>query len=310
MKQLKCTSCGAPLEVFSAGTKTIGCKYCQAQIDLTSPQFAAYAGMAQPPIRAPLKVGQTGTLEAQGCQIIGHLRLAEQDWWWDEYLILLADGTTRWLQYDDGAFAIYKSVRLEHPLDPMSIGSTFHLGKVMYRVADRGRATIQRIEGELTWKAKVGDPMAWIDAVTPDIVGDPSRPRRLGVEWTSQELELFGKTAMTWREVAAAFGMTMLELEAGCYSFDDDDDDDDDSPELMQHLPYILIGIVAVAIILVAIKVATSRTDEPEYSDRDRVLGTHAGGSHRTVGGAAGARSLSSYRRGGYSRGSGFSFGK
>ncbi len=202
-RDLQCPKCGAPLKVLGPFSKTIACAYCEAQIDLTSPEFAFYGGLKQPPITAPLKVGQTGQFGGKQYVVAGHLRLAEQDWWWDEFLLLAADGTSRWLQYDDGTFSFYAGVRLQHPLDPMSIGSTFHLGKVMYRVLDRGRATVPRIEGELTWKAKVGDPMASIDAVTPDAVRDPARPKRAGDARAVHELDRVGTSTSTSRAVSA-----------------------------------------------------------------------------------------------------------
>jgi hypothetical protein len=294
------------LQVLGPFSKTIACAYCEAQIDLTSPQFAFYGGLKQPPITAPIKVGQTGAFRGKRFRVIGHLRLAEQDWWWDEYQLLADDGTTGWLQYDDGAFALYDGVRLQHPLDPMSIGSTFHLGKVMYRVLDRGRATISRIEGELTWKAKVGDPMAWIDAVTPDIVGDPARPKRLGVEWSVHELELFGKTSVTWREVAEAFGMTLAELGAGCYRFDDDDDEDDDDGEGIFSNKTMLIAAALLIFVVLLYAAAQFGGDGDDDYGQPGVAGAGGAGVY----GGTRSRPRTSYRRGGYSRGSGFSFGK
>jgi len=214
-KTISCTQCGAPLEIHNPRAKTTVCGSCGAQLDLTSPDYAFLGVVQREPVTQPLEVGMHGTDE-QGLawRIVGHLRFAEDDYWWDEYLLQAADGQSAWIQYDDGHFSFYTPKRLTEALDPTKATGRFQLEGKWHYAREAGAASVTHIEGELTWKARVGDTVRWIDA------GD------VGVEWTEKEIEVFEVKRMSLGQVASLFGVDRAKLKAGCYSFADDDDDD------------------------------------------------------------------------------------
>lgn len=212
-KTISCTNCGAPLELTNPRAKTAVCASCGAQLDLTSPDYAFLGVVQRDPMRQPLTVGMSGTYHDQAVSIIGHIRFKEDDYWWDEYLLHLADGQSLWLQYDDGRFSMYRPKRLTERLDPTKCTGRFQLGGKWHYAREFGAATIDRIEGELTWKATVGDTVRWIDASD------------VGIEWTDKEIEVFDVDHINRGFVARTFGIDRAQLDAGCYSFDDDEEE-------------------------------------------------------------------------------------
>ncbi len=282
-KSITCTQCAAPLEIENPRAKTVVCSHCGAQLDLTSPDYAFLGVVQREPIVAPLKVGQVGH-DADGTEwrILGHLRFEEDGYHWDEYLLRAGDGRTFWIQYDDGAFSFYWPRRLKEPVDPLKCTGRFTLEGKDYVCRGFGRAKIERLEGELTWKATVGDSIRWIDA------------GEIGMEWTDREIEVFDREAVSKKRILEFFGMTRKELEAGCYIEEDPDDedrplsassalsaladDDEDIFDLLGVPPLVKIIILVIIVVLVIL-----------FGD------TESGGGF--------------YHRGGYS-GGGYSFGK
>lgn len=210
-KTIRCTQCGAPLEIHNPRAKTTVCGSCGAQLDLTSPDYAFLGVVQREPITHPLKVGMHGKDEAGlAWRIVGHLRYEESGYYWDEYLLQAANGESAWIQYDDGKFSFYEPKRLTEPLDPKKCVGRFELGGKWHYAHDMGAATVGYIEGELTWKARVGDTVKWIDA------GD------VGIEFTEREIEVFDVTRRSPTQIATFFGIDRSELKAGSYTFKED----------------------------------------------------------------------------------------
>ncbi|RMG19159.1 MAG: DUF4178 domain-containing protein [Deltaproteobacteria bacterium] len=277
-KKIACTQCGAPLEIQNPRAKTVVCAHCGAQLDLTSPDYAFLGVVQREPLLTPLKVGQSGTdTEGVTWTIIGMMRLREDSWYWDEFLIQATDGRTAWIQYDDGEFSIFAPKRLTEPLDPKEIQGKFFLEGRWHYVRERGQAVIDRIEGELTWKAKVGDVMNWIDAAA------------VGIEWTDREIEVFERRHIERSALATMFGMSVEELSEGAYTLEDDDEDEGWAPvsssgkQVSAVQAAVIIGFLLLFLLFLA------------YA--------------ASQGGSMVSSSSGGYSRG-YSSGGGFSFGK
>lgn len=98
------------------------------------------------------------------------------------------------------------------PLPPVHADAVRAAGAGRARPVDRrrlapdarsGRARINRIEGKLTWRARVGDEVVSLDAAG------------FGVEFSATELEWFRREHLRHDEVARAFGLSMAELKTG-----------------------------------------------------------------------------------------------
>ncbi len=194
LEVLNCPNCGSPLNIQGgAGVKTIVCNACGSVIDLT-PEQAAVIGQASKKKRPllPIQLGATFKLGDATYQVIGWIRYEGRDdedrWRWDEWLLASGDGEFRWLTYDpEDGFALQKKVPLSGPVDfmrsttiPVPDGGTA-------RVTERAQARIIALDGELTWRAKVGERIRYMDAKKGE--------QRYSVEFTPDEVELsVGKT--------------------------------------------------------------------------------------------------------------------
>ena len=200
-KKIACTSCGAPLEVYTPKAKRVVCSHCDAQLDLTTPDYAFIGKIERPDSNTILDVGMAGEDSAGlGWRVVGRLRFEGYDegepYFWDEFLVLNEEGESVWLQWElETGFTFFAPRRLASPVDPEGAGAFIEVDGEQHRIKERGVCTLIELEGEMTWKASKGDRFAWIDA------------GEVGVEWTERELELFDRKSATYEQIAQIFGL-------------------------------------------------------------------------------------------------------
>lgn len=178
-------------------------------MDLTTPAHATLGKVAEAPFVHPLSVGLSGTLRGVPCQIAGHVRYAQPDWHWDEYLLVANDGQTAWLEYDEG-FTLYRPF-VPRTFEPITASSGYLVADgVSSRITEREHARIAYIGGELPFVPRAGDMIEYIDA------------HAISVEISETELEWFRVSSIAREEVAAAFSLSPQALAAKCYRLDDE----------------------------------------------------------------------------------------
>lgn len=202
-RTLGCPSCGSPIGVRHAPkAKTVACPSCDSVLDLTTPELAIL-GTANPSMYRPdgaLSLGLRGTIDGVEVEVVGRLRLEGRDteevWHWDEWLLLRSDGSYLWLTEEEGTYTLETPFLPNDAPDIAALelaraGDILRIDDVGYRVAETDGPTIVHIEGELTWKASLGDRVSFLDARSG---GD-----RIAVEWTAREIEWF-RSGDDWTE--------------------------------------------------------------------------------------------------------------
>ncbi len=207
IKQFNCPHCGSPLNIKNAArSRSIVCAACNSQIDLTAEQHAVLGnvGSRPAPKLTQLAVGMTGPLLGEPHEIIGRVVYRDNEGYtWDEWLLLSAAGAYRWLSDDeDEGMVAWHGFTPSQPVDPNTVrdGQTINLNGVAARVTETTHATIDYLEGELTWKAGKGDSMRALDAAGP-------AGAMFSIEWTANEIEFYQGQRQPPAEVAAAFGV-------------------------------------------------------------------------------------------------------
>ncbi len=200
VKQLNCPQCGASLAVHNAKkARVLVCHHCGSEIDLTSPEYAvvgqAIRGSAPP--SSPIRLGQTPTFDGVKWMVVGRVRYRDEDYW-DEWLLLSEEGKYQWLVESEGKFTLYQPFAPTSPVDPARVRDTVNLEGIEAQVTERGRATIEYLEGELTWKARIGDKMNYLEAEHAGGI--------YSIEWTEQEIEFFRGQEISRAAVWQAFG--------------------------------------------------------------------------------------------------------
>ena len=207
VKQFNCPQCGSPLSIKNAaGSRSIICPACSSQIDLTGPGYRVVgnAGARRAPRLTQFTLGMTGTLQGEQHEIIGRVVYRDNEGYtWDEWELLSAAGAYRWLSDDeDEGMVLWHGYTPTQPVDPNTVrdGQQINLGGAPAHVTEVTHATIDYLEGELTWKAHKGDTMKALDAAGPG-------GEMFSVEWTADEIEFYRGTRQDARAVAAAFGV-------------------------------------------------------------------------------------------------------
>lgn len=189
VRQFNCPNCGASLSLLGLGrSKSIVCSYCNSQIDLTQPPYSVLGSVgARPdPVMTPFQVGMEGAVADEMHRIIGRIRYRDEEDAWDEWLLLSAKGAYRWFSDStDVGLVLWHPFAPSKPVDPRTIrrGATLDLGEEQARVRSQGTASIDYLEGELTWRARVGDTMSYAEATSDRAL--------YSVEWTDEEIEFF-----------------------------------------------------------------------------------------------------------------------
>lgn len=214
-KTLTCPSCGSAVpvrNVFKA--KLVVCPNCDSQLDLSSPGFEALGKLPrrEEPQDA-LCLGLKGELpDGRRHEIIGRIRFSESDeeeiWFWDEWLLLTQNGEYLWLSEEGRQFELHTPFIPQNPppLDVLRSARTLEVDGTSYRVKERGRPSISYVEGELTWRATVGDRVSYVDARGPG--------GGFGVEFNDEEIEFFKRRRLSRHEVYQYMGLQkLLDLE-------------------------------------------------------------------------------------------------
>lgn len=192
----------------------VTCSHCGSAMDVTKPGAPELLYKAATGRRTfPIEIGRTGTFEGLPFTVVGRIRYEERDdegvYPWDELLLHNAQAGYRYLALEEGHWMLFSPAR-QRPagLDPRraSPGQSFRCYGETYKVIERSSAVIEHIEGELTWLARRGDRIGYLDAVRP--------PHMYSVEWTDKEMEHYVGLYLSRESVAAAFGVPPLSLPA------------------------------------------------------------------------------------------------
>jgi hypothetical protein len=99
-----CPQCGAPVPMRSGGMPYAVCSYCQTVIARDGMRDIGKAAVLPYDI-SPIQLG-TGVVDGARFTVVGRVRWGWADGAWNEWLLQLSDGTTRWLGEAMGQFQI------------------------------------------------------------------------------------------------------------------------------------------------------------------------------------------------------------
>ncbi|MCD4782541.1 MAG: DUF4178 domain-containing protein [Candidatus Eremiobacteraeota bacterium] len=184
-----CPSCGSQVEINDPEmAKMKYCNQCGASIDLTTntakKPFQRENQVLSP--KSDLKLGSTGNINDVNYRVVGRIRYRDVRTyeWWDEWLLLSESGQYLWMQEDDWDFTLMNKFTPQTPFDPNTVGQYLDIDGNHLEVEDNSSAVILFIEGELTWKADIGETIRYIDAWKGE-------DTLYSCEWTDREIVYF-----------------------------------------------------------------------------------------------------------------------
>jgi hypothetical protein len=132
-----------------------------------------------------LELGDRGTVAGRPFSAVGRVRCAYSAGYWDEWYLLFEDGSTAWMQEDEGELTLVQRSRLSGTPPPASIrpGETIDVGGRAVYVRERGKGWVEGLEGQLPSSLQKGDTFRYIDGIWDGQV--------VMLEISEQEIELF-----------------------------------------------------------------------------------------------------------------------
>ncbi|MFT5131537.1 MAG: hypothetical protein ACI8W8_005175, partial [Rhodothermales bacterium] len=203
VEALQCPSCGGAVTLQSEGANTVVCRYCNSIVDLRAKQAAVVGKRKNSKPCHPITPGMEATFDGKTYLVIGWLRFKEisdgEVYRWEEWqMVAQDDGAVLWLGYDDEkSFTLSTRIPIDKAFDPRSIRAV-PTPDGNAKIIERGTARIAALDGELSWRAKIGDSFHYIDAAKGSV--------EYGVEYTDNEIELFRTTSISDADLWRAFG--------------------------------------------------------------------------------------------------------
>lgn len=209
VRSINCTQCGASLDLFGGhNVQSIVCSSCGACLD-GKDEYNVVSQFVKKKRRPklPIKIGMTATIKGVEFVVIGLTRWSERDedgvYYSVEFQLFSPTHGYAWLARDDNLqYAFMREVK-DLPDPPMSTsapaGRKFKARDMTFRVYETGEETIDYVEGEMTWVAKVGDRDRYLTAISGDHIYEISE--------ANGEMEFAYGDYMPVKEIDEAFGL-------------------------------------------------------------------------------------------------------
>ena len=153
-----CPNCGATIEFrWSSAVQTV-CPYCKAVLvrrDLDLEKVGVVSDL--PPTASPIQLGTEGRFDGDAFVVVGRIVYQYERGGWNEWHLRTMRGTSAWLSDAQGDLAISTPAKNNIALPAaagLTVGQSYTIDDIIFRVASLTRARYAGIEGELpftTW---------------------------------------------------------------------------------------------------------------------------------------------------------------
>lgn len=199
LRRVSCESCGATIPLRGGSSaRSVTCSFCQAQMDVSAEKPSVLGSLKNTKRpKVPFKLGQKATFDGVNYELVGHIRYRDGIYSWDEFMLYNLEAGYRWLIMEEGHFGFGREIR-DNPGRSWFISGGEFLDRT-WKPYERGKGRIAYVDGELPWIAAIGDEIEYADVVSP--------PFKLGHERSSSEEECFYIEYLAPTDVAKAFNM-------------------------------------------------------------------------------------------------------
>lgn len=156
MAQLECETCGAPLNIENQFIRSVTCQYCGASYLISGEQGLESRGQAVKLADYPsrLSVGQMGEIRGRRFSVLGRVRYAYPEGFWEEWQIAWDDDQPpAWLEEDEGYWTLYKRERVRSQIpahEEVRVGSTINVNNMSVFVTEKRSGKMVGQEGQFS----------------------------------------------------------------------------------------------------------------------------------------------------------------
>jgi hypothetical protein len=188
MLELACPSCGATVE-FKSKASTFGvCRFCKSSLvrqDLKLDLIGKMAELQED--LSPLQIGTRGRYEQKSFEVVGRMRLAWKDGFWNEWYVVFNGDKTGWIAEAQGTWALSTELNPLPQLptvDEVALKDRYQLQGQTFEVMDLKIAHCIGSEGELPVAAVATRSGKSVDLIGPD-------NRFASIEYAASETRAF-----------------------------------------------------------------------------------------------------------------------
>lgn len=144
-----CPQCGAPVPMRSGAMPYAVCGYCQTVIARDGMRDIGKAALLPYDI-SPIQLGTGGAVDGARFTVVGRVRWGWADGAWNEWLLQLSDGSTRWLGEAMGQFQILAEREdLLERFGAFRVGDSMQVDGVTFIASDIKQVECLGAEGDL-----------------------------------------------------------------------------------------------------------------------------------------------------------------
>ena len=172
MQKYNCPSCSAEMVFQSSISASSVCPYCSSLVVRHDGDLELQGKMAQlPDDISPFQVGASGIYQGLHFGIIGRLKVAWEDGYWNEWFLYFDDAKKAWLAEAQGSLAIIFEEYLSpeelknHFGNAPELNSKLLISGTTYTVSDIKQSHCLGSEGELPFAAPKGRKVKGIDLI-------------------------------------------------------------------------------------------------------------------------------------------------
>ena len=164
---MECPTCGAPVEIPSSAAKTLYCDYC-AQPLVVLPEGCSAKGKPAKLIETPrvVQIGQKVRVKGTDYEVAGHVQYAYEDGYYDQFLLMAADGDSVWLEQDEGEFRLFTTM-VPAPgapaWDDLGVGEKIPVAQGTFYTMEFGEGAVVGGAGWLPMLALPGTGFLYVD---------------------------------------------------------------------------------------------------------------------------------------------------
>ncbi len=178
MLSLSCPSCGATVPFKSKASVFAVCSFCRSTLVRQDMDLEAIGKMAElQDDLTPLQIGTTGKYKGKAFEIIGRMKVAYDDGFWNEWYLYFSEGKENegWLAEAQGFYAVCFPVH-ENLAPPRDQASNMTAGRLIdfedkgvFQVEDIHEVKCLVSEGELPVNAPKGRESLSVDLTGPNV---------------------------------------------------------------------------------------------------------------------------------------------
>lgn len=171
-RQLRCPNCGGEHTLVNPGITMLVCDFCKTAVFWDKDMVLKMGTQSiLPEDDTRLHMHATGKLDGRPFEVMGHVRYDHGRGSWDEWYLMLADGSEAWLSEDERKLSLERPIRPDGPLPgpaQLRVGQSIALAGAAFTIREVGTATCVGGQGQLPFTILPGERYPYADLASLD----------------------------------------------------------------------------------------------------------------------------------------------